>query len=303
MDGTGESMDNICVFLTRIARWIDAGQVPALPFVGRARGRFFNPPKPHIEVCFADESGEEEIRIGDLRVTIPARHVSVHSVHFGNYSDAGKLVTWCLFFDVAGVDEFRELEERPVFACMPVSRPEMLSAAFQRVALVCRLPGSRRPEYLHGPAAYAPSFLDDSHLSYRLHVKGAVMGLLGCLLDEYRISVTGEGTRLPKAVEIAQEFIVSNYQDPGLDLPAVAAAAHLSVDHFGRIFRRHTRVSPMRYLRQVRIDQSKLLLVHTGLLVEEIARDVGFTDQFYFSRVFRSVVGVSPTEFRRDRGA
>ncbi len=295
-------MDKICDWIRRIAEWIDEGQVPRLPFVGRASGRFFNPPQPHIEICFIEKGFNKDVRIGDLCVKIPAQHVSVHSVHFGNYSGPRDATSWCLFLDVAGAQEFKELETRPMFTSMPVSRPRMVAAAFQGVALACRLPGSLDPDYLRGPAAYSPSFLSESHFSYKLHVKGAMMGLLGCLLDEELISRKGGKSRVPRAVESAQAFIVTNFQNPDLTLPDVASAAHLSVDHFGRMFRAHAGMTPMRYLRLVRIDQSKLLLLHTGLFVAEIAREVGFEDQFYFSRTFRSVVNMSPTEFRK-RGA
>jgi AraC-like DNA-binding protein len=54
----------------------------------------------------------------------------------------------------------------------------------------------------------------------------------------------------------------------------------------------------MRYLRRTRIDQSRYLIEHTTLRVEEIVFEVGFTDQFHFSRVFKRETGMSPTLWR-----
>ncbi|MBT3297190.1 MAG: AraC family transcriptional regulator [Verrucomicrobia bacterium] len=44
------------------------------------------------------------------------------------------------------------------------------------------------------------------------------------------------------------------------------------------------------------------MLEHTDLLVEEIAFDVGFSDPFHFSRVFRTIIGLSPRAWRKRQG-
>jgi len=60
--------------------------------------------------------------------------------------------------------------------------------------------------------------------------------------------------------------------------------------------------SPMHYLKRVRINQARYLLEHTDLLVEEIAFDVGFSDPFHFSRVFRTLNNLSPRAWRKQQG-
>ncbi|MFQ9149419.1 MAG: helix-turn-helix domain-containing protein [Eubacteriales bacterium] len=66
----------------------------------------------------------------------------------------------------------------------------------------------------------------------------------------------------------------------------------------GRCSRRFG-VSPKRYLTSVRVSAAKQLLVQTDMTVERVSREVGMPDALYFSRVFRDVTGVSPTEYRR----
>jgi AraC family transcriptional regulator, arabinose operon regulatory protein len=56
--------------------------------------------------------------------------------------------------------------------------------------------------------------------------------------------------------------------------------------------------SPMQYLRTVRVEAAKRLLVTIETPVGEVAAQVGFEDPLYFSRVFRKVTGKSPTAYR-----
>ena len=58
-------------------------------------------------------------------------------------------------------------------------------------------------------------------------------------------------------------------------------------------------VSPMAYLRRMRVEQMARLLVSTDVSVAEAARSVGWRNQFHASQCFHAAYGVSPTEFRR----
>jgi len=64
------------------------------------------------------------------------------------------------------------------------------------------------------------------------------------------------------------------------------------------VFNRELGLSPWDYLNRYRIYQAKELLRRTSDSIRAIARQVGFKDQAYFSRVFRKVTGVSPKAFR-----
>lgn len=64
------------------------------------------------------------------------------------------------------------------------------------------------------------------------------------------------------------------------------------------IVRRHTGSAPKEFVLQTRISQAKALLAGTDLLVSRIAREVGYDDPAYFSRIFTRTVGSSPARFR-----
>jgi signal transduction histidine kinase/AraC-like DNA-binding protein/CheY-like chemotaxis protein len=78
----------------------------------------------------------------------------------------------------------------------------------------------------------------------------------------------------------------------------IAEAVGVSEDYLSRVFNRELNISPWDYLNRYRVLQSKHLLFHTTESVGVIARQVGFKDQAYFSRVFHKVTGMSPQAFR-----
>ncbi|MFI5897393.1 helix-turn-helix domain-containing protein [Actinoplanes sp. NPDC051513] len=99
----------------------------------------------------------------------------------------------------------------------------------------------------------------------------------------------------------ARDAIDRAYAEP-LDVPAIAAVAHLSPAHFSRCFRMVFGETPHRYLQRRRIERSMFLLRETGRSVTEICSDVGFTSLGTFSRTFRKIVGETPSGYRGGHG-
>lgn len=94
------------------------------------------------------------------------------------------------------------------------------------------------------------------------------------------------------------EYIRQNYADP-VSITKIASQFGLERRRFAYLFERHTGMSPIRYLTECRIRRSKELLRTCGCPVAQIAECVGYTDSFYFSRLFKRQTGFSPTEFRK----
>jgi len=76
-------------------------------------------------------------------------------------------------------------------------------------------------------------------------------------------------------------------------------AAGLKVPHFFRCFQKAMGSTPINFLRRERISQANRRLVESPDSVREIAEQVGYSDQFYFSRDFKRYTGMSPTRFRK----
>jgi transcriptional regulator GlxA family with amidase domain len=62
-------------------------------------------------------------------------------------------------------------------------------------------------------------------------------------------------------------------------------------------------MSPMAYLRKMRVERMARLLVSTDLSIAEAARSVGWRNQFHASQCFHAAYGISPTEYRRSQTA
>ena len=83
-----------------------------------------------------------------------------------------------------------------------------------------------------------------------------------------------------------------------LDVPDIAAVAHVSPAHFSRSFRSVFGETPHRYLQRRRVERAMFLLRETDRPVTDVSFDVGFTSLGTFSRTFRAIVGESPSGYR-----
>lgn len=79
----------------------------------------------------------------------------------------------------------------------------------------------------------------------------------------------------------------------------IAKTLHLTPSHLTRKFRAVTGLSPKQYIINKRIEYAKELLAHTNATIFEIANSVGFSDQLYFSRIFKIKERISPSEYRK----
>jgi AraC-like DNA-binding protein len=93
------------------------------------------------------------------------------------------------------------------------------------------------------------------------------------------------------------EFIQKHYRDP-LDRNQLAKKVSLSPGYFSIAFKKYTGYTPIQYITKLRLDKAKQLLRSSNLPIAKIAQEVGYTDSFYFARVFSKEMGLSPREFR-----
>lgn len=105
-------------------------------------------------------------------------------------------------------------------------------------------------------------------------------------------------TAEPEQIRRARDFIKSQYRE-GLTLGAVARHAGMGLCHFCRTFKKVTGMHYNHYLSRIRVEAAKNLLLNRDFRVTEICYEVGFQSLTHFNRVFRKIVGESPTEYRR----
>ncbi|NOU63980.1 response regulator [Paenibacillus sp. LMG 31461] len=116
-------------------------------------------------------------------------------------------------------------------------------------------------------------------------------------LKTYELSVTTEVmSSLVRSIRLMQMNL-------GFDLnqEAVAKEVNMSRSYFSQCFKKLVKESFGDYLRALRVKQAKNLLEFSDMAIYEIAASVGFSDDKYFSRVFREKAGMLPTEYRMAR--
>jgi len=86
-----------------------------------------------------------------------------------------------------------------------------------------------------------------------------------------------------------------------LDLDTLAEAVNLSKYHFVKRYKALTGTTPINHFIHLRIEHACHLLDVTAKSIKEISYDVGYDDAYYFSRLFKKVMGLSPRDYRQMR--
>jgi AraC family transcriptional regulator len=87
-----------------------------------------------------------------------------------------------------------------------------------------------------------------------------------------------------------------------LDLKTIAAESGYSRSHFLRTFRASVGYSPHQWLMRLRIEEAKTSLRKPSIPLTDIALECGFSSHAHFSSMFHRIVGVAPSEYRRNFG-
>ena len=97
----------------------------------------------------------------------------------------------------------------------------------------------------------------------------------------------------------AVEYMEEHFDRPDVRVCDLAALCGMSERYFLHLFQAYLSVSPKEFLIRLRLDQARQLLIAENLSISDIAQRCGFSDLFYFSRLFRKKTGLSPTEYRK----
>jgi AraC-like DNA-binding protein len=124
---------------------------------------------------------------------------------------------------------------------------------------------------------------------------GNIVGIAGVKRPYEHSAGPEEGlSRLLKVVA----FVTERYRDP-IEVADVAAHVELSASQLQREFARHFGITPLRYIREVRIGMARHLLETSDTPASKIAFDCGFYDQSHFTHQFKAVTGMTPSKYRQ----
>ncbi len=144
--------------------------------------------------------------------------------------------------------------------------------------------------------------LKQLHLEYHLKRKNwqNIIEALYQLLHQYIISFSQE-TEHNLYVSKAIKEIISNFSNPNFDLDQMIEDIPLNNDYFRKLFQKQMGKTPLQFLTHKRISYAKHLLNTkkiSKLSIKEIAWRSGFSDYYYFSRVFKQQTGIAPSDWK-----
>lgn len=117
------------------------------------------------------------------------------------------------------------------------------------------------------------------------------------VLIEYLIAWKTDEGKNPY-VESFKEVLVNNIGTLNFKIKNVLQDIPISNDHFGKLFKDCTGLTPIQYLINLRINQAKRFLENEEKIsIKQTAFLVGYSDPYYFSRIFKKYTGKSPTEW------
>ncbi|GAB2557568.1 helix-turn-helix domain-containing protein [Gracilibacillus alcaliphilus] len=121
--------------------------------------------------------------------------------------------------------------------------------------------------------------------------------LMECL--EYLEYGQQQPKQVPPAITKAIDYMEKHYQED-ITLDDIVEVSGVSKYHFTRLFTKAVNDTPIQYLTKIRIQHALSLLAIKEKSIEEIAREVGYTSSNYFSKVFKQMVGSTPSYYRQD---
>ncbi|MFD0712603.1 helix-turn-helix domain-containing protein [Paenibacillus sp. GCM10027626] len=150
--------------------------------------------------------------------------------------------------------------------------------------------GSQLPEHAFHPLGFTGDAARDTEL-----IREHLLGLMNELL-------TQRNWRKSHVVVKALDYINNEYAQPHLSLLEAAELTGLSHPYLSRVFKEEMGKTFMEYVTEMRINKARELLENPDTKVYEVAGAVGYTEYAYFVRVFKRVVGYSPSDYRKQLG-
>lgn len=124
---------------------------------------------------------------------------------------------------------------------------------------------------------------------------GILHQLLGHFITNYPAK---NNTSKSDIIDIAISYIEMNYHKHNLDIDTLADAISINRVTLYRHFKKHLKMSPKQYIADIRLKRAYELLSKKQLAIKTIAFSLGFDDQLYFSKFFKSHTGISPLQYR-----
>ena len=143
------------------------------------------------------------------------------------------------------------------------------------------------------PHQYGSSEHDPWYI-YWAHFKGKKAKYISDQLQGVIPIDMDDNSRIGDRIAFFDELL--NVLESGTD--ELASHFGYSESYMYRLFFKETGYAPMNYFLHMKIDRACQLLLHTNMKINQVALKLGFDDPYYFSRIFKKIVGTSPKDYR-----
>lgn len=235
--------------------------------------------KLHSYLCFLVENGEGELSYDGKRYDLEAGDVVFIDCRKPYSHSTGKKLwslRWCHFYGPSLPAIYAKYCER---GGPPVIRPSDIAVYEKLLSDIFYI-------------ASSSDYIRDMRINEKLNI------LLTLLMESSWHCESRANA--PKRMEISRvkAFLDEHYSEK-ISLESVASNFFIDKHYLARLFKEQYGVTLVTYLLQIRITHAKRMLRFTDKSIEEIGLECGIGELSYFSRVFKKLEGVSPSEFRR----
>lgn len=140
--------------------------------------------------------------------------------------------------------------------------------------------------------------------AFRIHLRGgsnaaATINAIADALYQLMLGWSANRSTRSAAVEQFQQLLMDNVSNCGFDLSEAISRTGYCASYFRKLFKASTGFAPIVYFNRMRVDYAKMLLSQSDgqRPIKEIAAAAGFSDPYYFSRVFKDYTGCSPSGY------
>ncbi|KAB8286829.1 AraC family transcriptional regulator [Bifidobacterium ramosum] len=283
------------------------------------RGRLSSYPSMRAECHWHDdweflvaEHGHLTYFVDGERVTIREGQgifVNARRLHYGYSEDGSDCEFLCMLLNQMRAGATKDVLERYLLPIGDTSRPPylLLDAAdgnadviLHMLTTISAANESEMPaaqltilSCFYAIAQRLTTMMDDADVK-RMHISGPLPLTIHAGTAYQERHRTGRIASLTAMVD----FIQSNFSRP-LTLAEIASAGTVGRSTCASIFRDYLNQSPIEYVTDVRIRKAVELLSGTELPISEVGIRCGLRSPGFFSRTFRSVIGVSPLTYRK----
>lgn len=164
-----------------------------------------------------------------------------------------------------------------------------------------------KSKMLVSPYTYVCRLMQDISREYHEKAIGYQLAIIS-KLNELMLVILREMPKIERKIPSTKSrhihyFILKNYDDPDLVLEKAASALNLNKFYFSHIFKKYMGHTFHSYLTIVRVNYAKRFLIETKMSIIDVAFRTGFNSLQTFNRVFKSLTGFTPGNYRRENCA